>query len=676
MLQLKNPPPSAIEPVVEVLHGVTVSDPYRWLEDPSSGRTRDWILSQSGYARAYLSAIPGRARMRERLRQLLDTERTDTIQKAGNRYFYRKRFRGKEQACICFRESLDSRDHVLIDPEAFGLGSYVAVKLLRVSPDARFLLYERKEGGERAGVFHLFNIDDRCTLGDTLPRGYLHGFAFTGDSKGFYYVHQLASESGTKHAAFHHVLGTSFLKDHEIFTGGEGEHVRLHIVPGAGQLGFLVYRLADPMRTDFFLWEPATANEPLVLLRDVDYRFAPYLLRNGRILALTNRDAPNFKIVEIRSGRGDATFRDVVAARQERIQGCVVTDERILLSYLRNGTTEVDIYDADGKHTGQLRSQSGETLRLCGCSPDGAEVFLERESFTRPVQIFVFRASPGKPGNWANLSSRSAGSDIEHAEITFAAKDGTPIPMLLVGRRDVLAGGPHPTVMTSYGGYGVAMTPRFSVFAISLMERGCLFAMPNIRGGSEFGERWHEAAKRRKHKVAFDDFLGAAEWLVRTRRSEPRNLAIFGASHAGLLVGVALTQRPDLFRAVIAMVPLMDMLRYHLFDGTRDGREEFGTSDDADDFAALREYSPYHRVRDGVVYPATMLVSGDRDQTCNPLHARKMTARLQAANVSNRPILLEYSEYRGHSPVLPFNTRLEALTDRLAFFCDQLGLSA
>jgi prolyl oligopeptidase len=248
--------------------------------------------------------------------------------------------------------------------------------------------------------------------------------------------------------------------------------------------------------------------------------------------------------------------------------------------------------------------------------------------------------------------------------------------MFLVGRRDVLeSGSHHPTIMTSYGGYGVSMTPQFSVFVAFLMERGCLFALPNIRGGSEFGAEWHDSAKRRKRQVAFDDFLSAAEWLIETGRTEPRRLAIFGGSNSGLLVGAAMTQRPDLFHAVVCMVPMLDMLRYHLFDNAHVWAEEFGTADDPQDFAALFRYSPYHNVRETTAYPATMIVSGDSDQNCNPSHARKMIARLQAANISESPIVLDYSRHRGHSPVLPLSERVEALTDRMAFLCDQLNLT-
>jgi len=246
--------------------------------------------------------------------------------------------------------------------------------------------------------------------------------------------------------------------------------------------------------------------------------------------------------------------------------------------------------------------------------------------------------------------------------------------MFLVGRREVLSSGRHPTIMTSYGGFGISMTPQFSVFVAFLMERGCLFALPNIRGGSEFGSQWHSAVKRQQRQLAFDDFVAAAEWLFASGHTEQQQLAIFGGSNSGLLVGVAMTQRPELFCAVVCMVPVLDMLRYHLFDNAHVWKDEFGIADDPDDFAALLAYSPYHNVREGVAFPATLIVSGDSDQNCNPMHARKMTAALQAADVSQNPILLDYSRYRGHSPVLPLSERIEALTDRLAFLCDRLRL--
>jgi prolyl oligopeptidase len=265
-------------------------------------------------------------------------------------------------------------------------------------------------------------------------------------------------------------------------------------------------------------------------------------------------------------------------------------------------------------------------------------------------------------------------SNYAHLQVQFNSNDGTTIPMFLVGRQEVLEKEGNPTVMTAYGGFAKSMTPQFSAFVAFLMERGCLFALPNIRGGLEMGALLHEAARGRNRARAVDDFLKAAEWLIATKRTAEHKLAIFGGSNSGLIVGAALVRKPEIFRAAICIAPLLDMFRYHLFDSALLWGREFGTADDREDFLALRKYSPYHLVERAVRYPAVMLISGDTNQNCNPLHARKMTARLQDASSSGHPIILDYSTQRGHSAVLPLSTRIEALTDRLDFLCSQLQL--
>jgi prolyl oligopeptidase len=549
------------------------------------------------------------------------------------------------------------------------------VKPLRISPDGHLLLYEVKQGGERTGTFELLDIESRRILPDVLPSGYLRGFAFAPDCRSFYYVHD-AVDGDRPHyrAAYHHVLGTSF--DDEVFVAGEDEKLRLYIVPGRDQLGFLVLRFLDKTRADFYLWRFGSKDDPEPVIRDADYKFGPLLLKDGRILAITDRDAPNFRIVEVRPRKGlDAQFIDLIPGGDAPIQNWIVAGEKIFVSFIRDLKAEVLVFDLSGRQLGRLPIEGWDTIRLISGSDEGEKLFFERESFTKPIQIWRYSPSNSEALLWAERKIPFDSREFDYTQVWFTAKDGTRIPMFLVGRPEVLEDGPHPTIMTSYGGYGVAVTPQFSLFVGFLIERGCLFALPNIRGGSEFGVSWHIAAKRQRRQVAFDDFLSAAGWLIGTGRTQPKKLAIFGGSNSGLLVAAAMTQRPDLFRAVICLVPVLDMLRYHLFDNAHLWREEFGIADDPDDFAVLRKYSPYHRVREGTAYPATMIVSGDSDQNCNSLHARKMIARLQAANMSGHPIFLDYSRHRGHSPVLPLSERIEALTDRMAFLCDQLDLA-
>jgi prolyl oligopeptidase len=654
---------------------VSITDPYRLLEDQDSPRTRQWIEEQTRYAREYLDHLPGRQKIRERIREFLAVETYDSLQKGGSRYFFRKRLADQEQPCICMREGADGEDQPLVDPAEHGSGKFTAVKPLRVSPDGRLLLFEVKEGGERTGTFKLLEIESKRTLPDILPRGYLRGFAFAPDGKRLCYSHEPANgKEPYRRAALHHVLGTEFSEDREIFFAGEGEKLRLCLTSDASRIGFLVYRFLEKTHMDFYLqpWESETAPEHI--LRNADYSFGPLLLP-GRILAITDRDAPNLRIVELRLRPGtEPEWIDLIPESDSRIQQWAVAGNRILTLSSKAMDRQIRVFDLAGRKTEEVTINPEETVRIAGAAPESDEVFLERESFTDPVRIVRYSPERKDCALWAKKTVPVGPPDVIYTQTSYPSKDGTRIPMYLVGRKEVVEGGCHPAIMTSYGGYGVSMTPQFSVFVAFLIERGCLFALPSIRGGSEFGAVWHDAAKRRNRQTAYDDFLTAAEWLIRTGRTTAAKLAIFGGSNSGLLVGAAMTQRPELFRAVVCMVPMLDMLRYHLFDNAHVWREEFGTAEDREDFDVLAKYSPYHQVRDGVPYPATMIVSGDADRNCNPLHARKMTARLQAANASRYPIFRDYSPFRGHSPVLPLSARIDALTDRMAFLCDQLQL--
>ncbi len=677
MCSVAPPPLSRVEPVVDVLHGVAVTDPYRWLEDQNSPQTRAWIEEQTRYARAYLDNIPGRDGIRERVRELLDVETYDSFLKSGNRYFFRKRLPGQEQPSIYFREGADGEDQLLVDPAERGTGDYTAVKPLRVSQDGSLLLYEVKQGGERTGTFEILDIATRRALPDSLSRGYLRGFAFAPDSKSFYYAHEPAqSETPYYRAAFHHVLGTNSAADKEIFCAGEDQRLRLVLTSGAQAVGFLVYRFLDKTYTDFYLWGMGSSSPPIPILRDADYSFTPRLLP-GRILAIVDQNAPNQRIVEVQPRKNqNPTYFDLVPEADAPIRNWTLTANHHLISYVRGTRTQIAILDRFGKYLREIPCNDRDTVRIAAASPDNDEILLEHEFFTRPVAILRCFLPSCEMSPWAQRAVPFDPTDFGQLEVSFPSKDGTSIPMFLVGRRDLLAEGTHSVVMTAYGGYGVPMTPQFSVFVAFFLERGCLFALPNIRGGSERGASWHNAARRRNRQVAFDDFLSAAEWLIETGRTTPSKLAIFGGSNSGLLVGAAITQRPKLFCAVLCMVPMLDMLRYHLFDNAHVWKDEFGIADDPEDFAALAKYSPYHAIREDIAYPATMIVSGDADRNCSSLHARKMTARLQATNSSEHPIFLDYTPQRGHSPVLPLSRRVGALTDRLAFLSDQLGLIA
>jgi len=358
------PPPTAIEPITEVLHGVSVTDPYRWLEDQDSPETRQWIEKQTQYAREYLDPLPGRQKIRERIREFLAVETYDSLQKAGNRYFFRKRLPDQEQPCICMRVGADGEDQLLVDPTEHGAGKYTAVKPLRVSPDGRLLLFEVKEGGERTGTFKLFEIESRRTLPDVLPRGYLRGFAFAPDRKSFCYVHEPANgKEPYRHAAYQHVLGTELSKDREVSFAGEGEKLRLCLTSDATRVGFLVYRFLEKTRTDFYVqpWESETAPEHV--LRDADYSFGPMLFR-GRILAITDRNAPNLRIVELRLRPGaEPEWVDLIPDSDGRILQWTVADDRILILTGKYMDRQIRVFDLAGRRTEEV-TVKGSTLKV------------------------------------------------------------------------------------------------------------------------------------------------------------------------------------------------------------------------------------------------------------------------------------------------------------------------
>jgi prolyl oligopeptidase len=302
------------------------------------------------------------------------------------------------------------------------------------------------------------------------------------------------------------------------------------------------------------------------------------------------------------------------------------------------------------------------------------KLFYAYTSISKPTALYCYDARREEAATWSEVNSPVDASAIAVEETIYSSTDGTSVPIFLAARRDLLGSGPLPTFLTGYGGFGSCVTPRFTAFATFLMEQGFLFAVPALRGGSELGEQWHRAGKRENRQNSFNDFVAAAEWLVAQQRSISDRIAIGGGSNAGLLVGAAITQRPDLFRAAICFGPLLDMMRYHLFDFAAGWADEYGSPEDQEDFQTLFAYSPYHRVLDKAAYPAVLLISGDADTRCNPMHARKMAARLQAATSSTRPILLDYKAAWGHTPVQPLSTKIEALTDRIAFVCHELGV--
>jgi prolyl oligopeptidase len=657
------------DPVTEVLHGVRITDQFRWLEDRTSEATSAWIAAQKLRHDSYFAEMPGLEVLRARVSGYLNVDVLDQPGKVAGRFFYRRRRKDQEQGCICVQDTLDGQERVLVDPSA--LGPFASVGIHRISRDSALLAYQLKHGGSDAMEIHFVLTETGQQLPDSLPLGYARGLLFTSDGSGFFYCHEDLSRK-EDHTIQLHEFGQKS-NDSVLFRRGRTACSRLVLTGDDFRLG-AIYRheMDDELRTDLYCATPDLGSEWHLVFMNRAFPYEPFL-HQGHFFVFTQEHAPNGKLIELSS---DGTeMRTVVPEWVSRIDQYVCTDQAVYVRYLLERKSSVRAYALDGRWAETVPFPVDGTIQILPrltSNPDS--LFYSYESFHDPLAIYEYQPQRKASTLLARSGSPSSRNAFGVEEHWFLSYDGAKIPMFLVRRSDLDPTVPHPMVMTGYGGFGVSMTPKFSVLVTLLVELGAVFALPCIRGGSELGKEWHEAARRTKRQVAISDFIAAAEWLSHWHSSSPSQIGIFGGSNSGLLVAAAMTQRPDLFRAVLSIAPLLDMVRYELFDNARKWIEEYGTVEDREDFAALHGYSPYHHVAEEVDYPATLFVAGDGDDRCNPAHVRKMAARLQERSAQRQPILVDYSAERGHSPALPLSVRTDALTRRIAFLCKELSI--
>jgi len=668
-----------VDPVTETLHGVEITDPYRWLEDQDSPRTRAWLEEQTAYTRAYLDAIPGREHIRKRVKELLAAKGVVSEPwNIGDRYFFLQRQKDREQPAIVIRKGLFGEDTALVDPALRATGASTSVSTVAISEDGRLLAYSVRRGGTDHSALEIVDVERNVVLPDNLPEGLYTGFVFAPDGSGFYYSHRELNDARPHYrAVFWHGFGTDRSQDQEVFFAGEKPNLVVGVLcaPEANLLAFPVFSNGKLRSTSVYLQKIANPfDQPRPLLQDIEGCFVPFFVR-GQLFAYTDYAAPNFRVVHIDIVSPDPRcWCDVVPETSQRIQQFAVAGDQIFITRIERFATSLEVFRLHGEGKGEIVFSALGSIDLLNSTTNSDKVFYSETSIHQPASIQCYDTRQKKLYTCDKSDLRIDGHEIEVEENEYPSRDKTMVPILLAARKDRLHSGPLPTFLSGYGGFGACVTPRFTAFATFLMEQGFLFAVPALRGGSELGEEWHRAGMRENRQNAFYDFIAAAEWLIAGGRAAPGRIAIGGGSNAGLLVGAAFTQRPNLFRAAICLGPLLDMTRYHLFDFAAGWAEEYGSPEDEEDFHKLLDYSPYHHVQDGADYPGILLISGDADTRCNPMHARKMAARLQTATGSSHPILLDYKPAWGHTPVQAFSTKIEALTDRLGFVCHELGV--
>ena len=668
-------------------------DPFGWLEDGASAKTRKWTEEQNAATRQALDARPGRDVLRKRLEALSSVGTLRDVVVRGSRVFYLKRVGLQNQPVLYVRDAPGAAPRVLIDPNSMSADGTTALDWWRPSHDGLLVAYGVSEKGSEESVLRVRDVDSVLDLPDRISRARHASVAWLPDRSGFYYTRYPApgevppGEEKYHRHVFFHAMGGDPLNDEPVW--GRGRPMEdwpdVQVSPDGRYL--LVSASKGWSRTDLYLrdlTEDATGFAVVVEGRGAVYegRF-----HGDNLYLLTNDGAPRFKIMaaEIFSpykflGRKrprefwDRTqWKTVVPERKFTITGFEIAGSVLAVELLERAVSRLQLITLDGRPVTEVPVPPLGSVSSFAGRPGSAHLYFVWQSFFSPPALYDYPIR-GALKKLDEIRAPAALEDFQSEQVTYQSKDGTLITMFLVKPKRLRRDKNAPTLLTGYGGFSVNMTPTFSPHLILWLERGGLYALPNLRGGGEYGEEWHQAGMLSRKQNSFDDFLAAADWLTAGEYTRPERLAISGGSNGGLLVGAALTQAPAKFRAAVASVPLMDMLKYHRFLLARLWIPEYGSPDEMLARQWLAEYSPYHRVRPATPYPAVLLMSGESDTRVDPMHARKMAAKLQESTNSGRPVFLRMEAKAGHGAGKPLSKTVDELVDRYGFLFWQLGM--
>ena len=665
------PPVTRVDDVKETLHGVVVSDPYRWLEDQDSAETRAWIAAQNACTQSVLNALPGREAIAKRLGELLRVDMIGLPFERGGKYFYAKRVAGQDLYVLYMRRGAAGAEEVLVDPAGMSADHTTSVNFEGVSDDGKTVAYGVRKGGEDEVAIHFINTDTRKEMAEVLPRSRYSGVSFTHDGSGIYYS-DLRPEGPR---VFYHAFGSAG-KDKTVFGDGYANDTIIgnSISEDGRYLLVTVFYGSACEKSEIWVQDLKTGGAMTPVVTTINACFQGDIA--GATLYLqTNWNAPKWKILGVPLDKpAQENWKELVPETASRMESFALVGGKIIAQYSQNAASELKAFGPDGSGGEEIALPQIGTVAATSGRWSSSDLFFSFQSFAVPSTIFRYEVAKHDLTTWAKPSVPVDSSAFEVKQVWYESKDKTKIPMFLFYKKGLKLDGTNPALMTAYGGFDVSETPAFRDDAVIWAEHGGVFALPALRGGGEFGEDWHHAGMLDKKQNVFDDFFGAAEWLIANKYTSSTKLAITGRSNGGLLMGAAMTQRPDLFGAIVCGYPLLDMIRYQKFLVARYWVTEYGSSEDAKQFPALYAYSPYHHVVKGTKYPAVLFLTGDSDTRVAPLHARKMTAEMQAAQGGDKPILLLYDTKLGHSEGRPVSKIIEEDTQVLDFFFWQVGM--
>jgi prolyl oligopeptidase len=665
---------------VDTVHGQVIVDPYRWLEDGENPEVQKWTYEQNACTRFWLDRIPRREMIYKRLEELMSIGYLGTPVVRGDQIFYRKRKGTENQPVLHLKQGLKSRSQVVIDPNAWSEDGTVAMDWWVPSDDGRLIAYGVSEGGSEKSTLSIRDVSTGQDLSDVIPYTRYADIAWLKDNTGFYYTRYPApgtvppGEENYHQHVFFHKLGTSPDQDPLIF--GEGRP--MEEMPGVsispdGQ--YLLLSLWQGWsKSEIYFKDLKDGREFTPVVKDMEGLFWGQILDHTLYL-FTNYKAPHYHIyaVDLRQPEPE-NWKELIPETNAILQSFDIVGNHLAVEAMENAYSHVRIYTLDGELKTEIPLPTMGSVYGVNGEWDSDDLFFGFESFFLPLIVYHYNMKSGELEVFDQLITDLDFSGFEHKQVWYISKDGTKVSMFVVHKKGLELNGKNPTLLTGYGGFNSSMTPYFSEGEYFWLENGAVYAIPNLRGGGEYGEGWHQAGMFENKQNVFDDFISAAEWLIDQGYTNPGKLAISGASNGGLLVGAALTQRPDLFQAVVCRVPLLDMVRYHKFDIARLWIPEYGSAEAPDQFKYLYAYSPYHHVGKGTDYPAILLTAGTSDSRVNPLHARKMAALLQSCTSSDRPVLLRVETKAGHGQGKPFSKRIEENTDIYSFLLWQLGM--
>ncbi|MBC8424150.1 S9 family peptidase [bacterium] len=670
---------------VDDYHGTQVADPYRWLEDVDSDETKAWVVAQNEVAFGYLESIPARDKIKERLTELWDYPKFGAPFREGERYFFSKNDGLQNQSVIYVQEGLAGEPHVLIDPNTLSEDGTIALGGLRVSRDGRKLAWATNVSGSDWRTWYVRDIDTGQDLDDKVEWSKFSGASWDETNEGFYYSRYDAPTEGDEyedanycHKLYYHKVGTPQSEDVLVyerpdekewgFAGSvteSGDYLLIHVWKGTSPMNRLFYK---------DLRDPQAEVVELISELEAEYNFIGH---DGTIFYLqTDLDAPLKRVVAVDIGNpAKDEWHELIAEKDVTLEGIgMINGNEFVGTYMKDAHSVAYRFDHHGHQIGEVELPGIGSVGGLGGHREDTETFYTFTSFLYPPTIFKYDFTTGE-----STVFREPGIDIDLSSYTteqvfYASKDGTKIPMFIVRKKDLKMDGSHPTLLYGYGGFNVSLTPYFSISRLAWVEMGGIFALANLRGGGEYGEDWHQGGMLKNKQNVFDDFIAAGEYLIAKGYTNKSKLACAGGSNGGTLVGAVCNQRPDLFKAALPAVGVMDMLRFHLFTIGWAWVSDYGSSEDPDMFPTLHAYSPYHNLEDGVDYPAMMITTADHDDRVVPGHSFKYAARIQEAHAGADPVIIRIETKAGHGGGKPTSKIIEEVADEWAFLWDQLGM--